>query len=671
MKPCVTIIIPVYGQLLYTKQVLKSIAEHKTVMSSDLRVTVVDNGSSDGTLNWLLSNWLGFGSEEVESFQKSLQSSADGTFVAASDGKTTPYSAKVIASTTNRGFGPAINLALGEVLAFPQERDVLVMNNDMELLPECIDALIGTAYAGEINGAGIGIVGGKLLHPDGTIQHAGAFLNANGWGQHKLAGLVDSQIRGPQFVEEQEYVTGALFYIKHDLLKVLPAFDPQFTPAFFEEVDYCYEARKLGFKTVYSPYAHAIHYEGVTAKGAFGGERGAMSLSLTNQVRFYVKRDDDYLEYDVTSDKRLLLCCEIHDPWWSYAGVARNLARGLSKAGVDVAIAPDDNHSQRSLEDWDIKEMVQKPHDYWNRVVLRTAEGSTMFAAPPSHKKRVAHTTGESDMVPWDWVDQLNHMDQVLTTSAFFRDVLHGCGVETHIDVLPNPIDTSIFKPNPAVIRPPELRGFNFVSVFQFSDRKGPDLLLRAFAEEFKPTEDVTLTVHSLSMMHVIEKVWRVPLKQWADSVMGTTPHAPIILSMDALHGPLMGDFYNRYDCFVLASRAEGFCLPLVEAAACGLPSIATNYSGITDFLTPDVGYPVDYHLVDIPLQQVPWFKNYIGGKWAQPSVEHLRAQMRYAFEHRDDVVAKGMAAYQKAQHYSLYEIGSQAKQLIFGDINE
>jgi GT2 family glycosyltransferase len=630
------IVIPVYGQLFYTKKVLKSIEEQVVKAYDRVVIFVVDNASTDGTDKWLAQEWLSKGRDKY-----------------------------IISNLTNLGYGPAINRALKFILQtdFLFNSDILVMNNDMELLPHCIDKLKEASET--YKEKKVGIVGGKLLFPDGTIQHAGAYLNAFGWGQHKHGGIQDKYIFASQRIEPQEFVTGALLLITHECLSEVGLFDEQFAPAYFEEVDLIFRARDKGFETIYAPESRAIHYENITSKALDSSGNAPTELSHKNQVKFYLKREQ--IPYIPISEKKILLCCQIHG-LWSFVTVMRNLAKGLSQNGVDVSIAPQDYHTGEGIDDWEIKKMVDKPHDYWDRVVLRSAEGDDMVPLPPG-KQRIAHTTGENSRVNPAWVSQLNHVDKVITTSLFFKNVMEEGGVKTPIFVLPNAVDTSIFQPTGNRLPLGDLKGFNFVSVFHFGTRKAPEVLIRAFAEEFSPDEDVSLTIHSLHMQNAIESQLKISLKEWVSRICDNRPHAPMYITTDPMRMELIGSFYRNFDVMVIPTRCEGFGNPLAEAGACGLPSIVTGYSGVLDIVDNTTGWLLDYELQPMPLQLVPYFKNYLGGIWAEPSIAHLRKLLRHTFDNREEVTKKGQAALKKSHQFSIAEVGKLAKQVIFGDM--
>jgi len=121
---------------------------------------------------------------------------------------------------------------------------------------------------------------------------------------------------------------------------------------------------------------------------------------------------------------------------------------------------------------------------------------------------------------------------------------------------------------------------------------------------------------------------------------------------------------YQQAHAFVLPSRGEGWGRPHVEAMAMGLPVVATNWSGPTEYLTERNGYPLPLD-DDQPLVQVREgaFKGHL---WANPSVRHLRALLRDIKTNPSKAKAKGLLARREmVEKYSPAVLGQQVKSLL------
>jgi glycosyltransferase involved in cell wall biosynthesis len=245
---------------------------------------------------------------------------------------------------------------------------------------------------------------------------------------------------------------------------------------------------------------------------------------------------------------------------------------------------------------------------------------------------------------------------------------MYNCGVKKPIYVLPNSVDLDIFKKEGIKLQIDGLKGLNFVSMFHFGSRKAPEVLVKAFCKAFSSNDDVTLTIHSLSMKHNLEQSG-TNIGNWINSLTDKTYDKPTILvTANFMEDSMIPCFLRNFDVFVLPTRSEGFGLPVIEAGAIGIPSIVTGYSGVLDIVDNDNGWLIDYELKDIPLQYLPYFQNYIGGQWAEPNEEHLISIFRHIYEHRDEIKTKGKLAFEKSQNYGINNIGRIARSVIFDE---
>lgn len=329
-----------------------------------------------------------------------------------------------------------------------------------------------------------------------------------------------------------------------------------------------------------------------------------------------------------------------------YADETRGILFGLHRAGIPVQLEPvgtqDISTGILTLEE--IEELELMKH---RRVDFASG---VLFQHLPAHEfntamyggYRVGRTMFETDSIPDGWRDRCSAMDEIWLPTEFNSRVFAEAGVSPNkIKVLPSGVNTSQFRPGLEPLPIAGKHGFNFLSVFEWTHRKGPDVLLRAYLSEFKPDEDVTL---------MLKTYWR-PGKDasllpkvcyFVEREMGmrleNTPRI-LVFAPGFLSTAEIPRLYNSADAFVLPSRGEGYGRPYMEALSCGCPVIATRWSGQLDFLSDG-----NSELIDCEIAPVPWntdIEVFAGHRWAEPSVDHLRRLMRQVFENRDNARQK------------------------------
>jgi GT2 family glycosyltransferase len=217
----ISIIIPVHNNSEFTRACLERITTPGHI-SARHEIIVVDDGSSDGTIP-LLREFAGRG-------------------------------VKAVRLSPNVGFSRACNAGAaagtGDYLIF--------LNNDTLPEPGWADALLGCAR----RNPEVGIVGGKLLFPDGTVQHAGVSISESGYPHHIYAGLPGSHPvvnRG----RKMKLVTAACCLVRAPLFRQLGGFDPGFLNG-WEDTDFGLRAEQAGWETYYCPECEVVHFESVS-----------------------------------------------------------------------------------------------------------------------------------------------------------------------------------------------------------------------------------------------------------------------------------------------------------------------------------------------------------------------------------------------------------------------
>jgi GT2 family glycosyltransferase/ubiquinone/menaquinone biosynthesis C-methylase UbiE len=220
LDPKVSIIIPVYGKVTYTIRCLASIL--KFLPQASFEIIIVDDCSPDR-----LSRALRF-----------------------------IKGVRLIANEKNLGFIRSCNagasIARGEYVYF--------LNNDTKVTPNFLDALLNTFQ----NFSNVGLVGSKLIYPDGRLQEAGGIIWRDG-SAWNFGRSQDPELPVFNYAREVDYCSGASIMLSREVFKDMKGFDPYYSPAYCEDSDLALKLRANGYRVIYQPLSKVIHFEGVTS----------------------------------------------------------------------------------------------------------------------------------------------------------------------------------------------------------------------------------------------------------------------------------------------------------------------------------------------------------------------------------------------------------------------
>ena len=333
-----------------------------------------------------------------------------------------------------------------------------------------------------------------------------------------------------------------------------------------------------------------------------------------------------------------------------YADEARSLLLGCLAAGEKIALAPQVWNPQEAVLPAGEREALTKCLISEEAIpdLLVTHTLPYLLRRASNARFQIARTVFETDRLVPEWVPVLNSMDRVWVTSEFNRDTFAASGVQSgKIAIVPEALDTEAFARSAEPWPLPGNEAYKFLSVFDWTLHKGWDILLDAFARAHGDNPDVGLVIKTWSS----NGYTFAQLEQQADALLrerfskGLADFPNIHLWQETLTVADMPRLYRGADCFVLPTRGEGWCRPLMEAMACGLPTIATGWSGLTAFHDSAVGYPLKYELVPVPetgWQEIPLYR---GHHWAEPDSRDLQRLLRHVVAKQEAARKKGSAA--------------------------
>lgn len=216
--PLVSVVIPVHGKWQVTAQCLRSFVDAPPTVPFE--VVIVDDASPDDTRHRLAS----------------------------------VVGAKVVALDVNLGFVGAVNAGISAC----RGEYVALLNNDTQIGDGWLEALLSAAAE-----PAVGLVGSKLVYPDGRLQEAGGIMfdDATGWNYGRFD---DPDKLRYNVRRDVDYCSGAAILIRRELLNELGGLDEYFAPAYYDDTDLAFAVRERGLRVVYEPRAVVIHHEGVS-----------------------------------------------------------------------------------------------------------------------------------------------------------------------------------------------------------------------------------------------------------------------------------------------------------------------------------------------------------------------------------------------------------------------
>jgi glycosyltransferase involved in cell wall biosynthesis len=437
----------------------------------------------------------------------------------------------------------------------------VLLNSDTVARPGWL-ATLQYATADEPN---VGIVGAKLLYPDGRIQFGGTIRNSGApeWFDHRFR--FHRGEYGPANIAHPVLaVTGACMYLTRQCLDEIGLFNENF-PMAYEDVDLCLRGWQAGHRCIYWPAAELTHLESVT-RGTAVRERERASQ------RLFWERWGDFLDVrDVRTPEgklRLVYVTEDTGVGGGHRDIFEHLNR-LSERGHaaelwTLADPPDwfDLHVPvRTFADYEdlVRELTPvraiKIATWWNtaRAVWESAvtHGVPVYFVQDIETSYYPHDPLERDAVLASYRPEFRYM----TISSWNQERLRELGVDA--ELVPPGIDLDTFRPLAGVRRRTDM----ILALGRSNALKNLALTLDAWHQLPEPRPELCL--------------------------FGIEPDVASGPGIRYVTGPTDAEvnaLFNEATVFVQTSVHEGFCLPPLESMATGGAVVCTDAHGNRDF---------------------------------------------------------------------------------------
>jgi len=465
---------------------------------------------------------------------------------------------EVLAGERNEGFAANVNRALRATSA---DRDVVVLNSDVEARPGWLACLQFAASQED----DVGIVGARLVYPDGRIQFAGTARNlgAPEWFDHryrfKPADWGPAGIPGPVLA-----VTGACMYITRQAIERVGLFDESY-PMAYEDVDLSLRTWQAGMRVQYFPAACLYHHESLT-RGTDVGER-----ELASQRLFWERWGGFFDERQVRGDGgalRIVYVTEGTGVGGGHRDIFEHLNR-LADRGHEVAL-----YTLGQQPDWFDLRVPVHSFEFYEELIealapLQAIKVATWWntAAPvwrasllegiPVYFVQDIETSyyPDDESVRHAVIDSYRPEFRYMTISSWNRERLRELGLDAVL--IPPGIDLDCFRPLDGVAR-------------------RSDVVLAIGRSN--PLKNLPLTVEA----------WRaLPEPRPELCMFGIEPELGQEPGMRYVEGPSDAEvnrLFNEATVFVQTSSHEGFALPPLEAMATGGAVLCTDAHGNRDF---------------------------------------------------------------------------------------
>jgi len=324
---------------------------------------------------------------------------------------------------------------------------------------------------------------------------------------------------------------------------------------------------------------------------------------------------------------------------------------GTANREMVKALAKRDDVEIQVSDIWKSDYDFNKGLEFLNKPI--DAKGAkTIFAGYPQtwisgYGELIGHPIHEGTRLMPGWNQMINRCNKIFVCSEANKNLYKWNDVVIPIKVINYGV-SEIYKPLQNVTKSnkefehidiaKKYDKFTFLSVNSWTgnigDRKGTDLLIKAFDEEFNGEAKLVLKIGTF---------WqdKRDYNQCVKNILGHE-NKDIIVNSDYIKEEELVKFYQKADCFVAPTKGEGFGMTILNAMACGLPVCVTKdvNSGHMDFCKGRESVV----WIDAPEIEQGDLRFYCEGNMlAKPDFEDIKRKMRFAFENKEDLKKKAL----------------------------
>lgn len=246
---------------------------------------------------------------------------------------------------------------------------------------------------------------------------------------------------------------------------------------------------------------------------------------------------------------------------------------------------------------------------------------------------RIGVWSWELEEFPESLHGAFDHVDEIWANSEFCRRA-----IAAHTDKPVHTLPVPVHDPGePVVPQRDPADPVRFLFAFDYNSvaaRKNPSGLVEAFRRAFGDRGDVELVIKAINGDQHFAAAERLRARVAGDDRITLVERYLSVAELDEL--------YRRADCYVSLHRSEGFGFTLAEAMARGLPVIATDYSGNTEFTDPDGGWPIGWTRVPVGPDAAPYAPD---STWAEPDLDAAAEAMRAVADDPESARKRGRVA--------------------------